>query len=123
MTDHNRLFSLRFSLAGKRATVTAWEGPMQGHHTRVDVEVKYDGAVIFPRGFTYVGIPGHASLDGIFARKCVLSLVGMKPGDTDREFFDSYSEAQLAFVKAHGEEISMVREMRYCDPDTGNLKN
>ena len=46
----------------------------------------------------------------------------MKPGDTDREYFASYTDEQIAFAEACGEMIDMARMDRYCDPETGEVK-
>lgn len=37
----------------------------------------------------------------------------MKPGDTDAEFFENYTEEQLDFVSTNSDEIAMLSESRY----------
>lgn len=64
-------------------------------------------------------MPAGTCLDGIEAKEGVLSLVAMKPGDTDEEYFADYTEEQLAFAKEYGEALSCEREARYCNPETG----
>jgi len=118
------LFTLRVPIFynGKTSTVVvhAFEGGCQApNHTRIDVEVRMNGKVIFPRGATWCGIPGNHSVDGIHAKELVLSLIAMKPGDTDPDYFKDYTEDQLEFVERYGEELNMARLDRYCDPETG----
>lgn len=40
----------------------------------------------------------------------LLSFLALKPGDTDREYFDDYTPAQLAFAEEHGESLSMMAD-------------
>ncbi len=39
--------------------------------------------------------------------------VALKPGDTDSEFFEGYTQAQLDVVTEHGESLAMVAYDRY----------
>ena len=120
------LFELRVKPHHDRPTiiVRAWETGFQSpNHTRLDIEVRQGGAVIFPRGSLWCGIPSHQSIDGIDAKECVLGLVSMRPGDTDSDYFDSYSTDQLAWANEFGEALSWEREARYCDPATGSVKS
>ena len=130
MNDHrsvnDELFRLRVRL-GRDVTlaVTAWEGKrMAPNHTRIDVRarlyfhngIKRTYADIFRRGDTWCGIPSHQTIDGKAARECVLSLLAMRPGDTDSEYFDSYTPEQLEFAGSYGEELGSVSEFRYGRP-------
>lgn len=90
-------------------------------HTRIDVEVRQAGNVVFPLGALYCGIPSGHSIDGKYAKETVLSLVGMKYGDTDYEYFRSYTASQIQWAEINGEMIDMVRQYRYCD-ENGNLR-
>ena len=116
--DRGFLFTLR---PMRGVTIRAFDGGPAGTHHRIDVEVRADGKLVFPRGATYCAVPGHTPIDGIDARETVLSLVAMKPGDTDEEYFASYTPEQLAFAVEHGEEIDTVRSERYCD-ENGNVR-
>ena len=95
--------------------------PYPSTHTRIDVEVKIGPDVIFARGDTWCGVAAHVPLDGIEARALVMSLVAMRPGDTDSDYFASYTPAQLEFAETYGEALGCVRESRYCD-ENGNVK-
>jgi hypothetical protein len=125
--DPSLLFTLHVRLSGGLAIIKAWEAPYSSQtystHTKLDCELRWHpkgapsgGETIFARGDTYCGIPGHHTLDGSAAKECVLSLFALKPGDTDSDYFEGYSNTQLEWVTAHGEELSMVAEDRYGAP-------
>jgi hypothetical protein len=114
--DPSFLFTLRFRLSGGTLTIKAWEGPSVGpYHTRIDVEASWGGFKLFPRGATYCGLPRFYSLDGANAKELVGSLLAMKPGDTDSEYFASYTPEQLAWAEQYSEELSCEVQARYCD--------
>ncbi|MCC6808570.1 MAG: hypothetical protein IT381_14185 [Deltaproteobacteria bacterium] len=82
------------------------------------VEVRQGGSVIFERGQLWTGSPVRGwrdGLDGHAARDAVLSLVAMAPGDTDPEFFESYSDEQRAWAVEHGQWLTLERERRYAE--------
>ena len=122
--SHDFLFEQRIRLGGKLCRIFAFDAnhtDRQTGHMRIDVEVWHGADCIFPRGATHCAVNQWTSIDGVGARELVLSLVAMKPGDTDSDYFDAYTPEQLAFADAYGEEIGMVREWRYCDKN-GNVK-
>lgn len=120
--DYSRLFQLRVKLRDGTAIMTAWEGGfMQPNHTRLDCELRWKpvgtgkrpAEIIFPRGATWCGIPGHQTIDGDDAKESVMSLFAMKPGDTDSDYFEVYTERQLEWVSTYGEELSCEAMGRY----------
>ncbi len=116
------LFTLRVRLSGGTAVIKAYDaGFRPPNHTRLDCELRWNGKIVFPVGATYCGIPGQYSIDGINAKECVMDLFCLKPGDTDSEYFESYTPEQLAWVEEHGEELSCERQARYCD-ENGNVR-
>jgi len=119
--DPNHLFTLRVKRFKEPSVVIyAFDGGGQRpNHTRIDVEVRQGGKVIFPRNALYCATPG--CIDDDSAKELVMSLVAMRPGDTDRDYFDSYTPAQREWAERNGEELSCEREARYCDGN-GNLK-
>lgn len=128
--DH--LFTLRLQLFRadlKRALVIvkAFDRPAPQDnrmgHSWIDIEVRHEGRVIFPRGSLYCAVNAWTSTDGVAARELVLSTVGMRPDDADREYFASYTPEQLAWAEEFGEAISCEREVRYCDPETGEVRS
>jgi hypothetical protein len=119
------LFTLRVRLSSGCATIHAFESPhnrLSGSQ-RIDVEVRHAGRTIFPRGLLYCGTPqsGGMSVDGARARELVLSLVAMKPGDTDDEYFADYTPEQLTWSQRFGEEVYLKLSFRYHDKN-GNMK-
>lgn len=119
------LFELRIPTSAGMVVVYAYESTRarsQHGHTYIDTVVRLNGDTVFKHGDTYCGIPAGTTIDGISAKEAVLSLIAMKPGDTDESYFEHYSAEQLAFAESLGEELSMIREWRYCD-DNGAVKD
>jgi hypothetical protein len=110
------LFVMRVRLSGGTAIIRVWDaGRQEPNHTRLDCELRWNGVAVFPRGAAWCGVAGQHSIDGNAARSLVLSLFAMRPGDTDAEYFDSYTPEQLAWATEHGEELSWESQARYCD--------
>lgn len=109
------LFTLRVRMNGEpMIVIRAWEmGFQHPNHTRLDVEVRQGSKIIFDKGSLYCGVSSMHSIDGDAAKELVMSLVAMRPGDTDREYFDSYTPEQLDWATAHGELLSMIADDRY----------
>lgn len=90
---------------------------------RLTCEVRHGGQVIFPYGQLSCAL--HGTSDGFKARELVLALVGMAPQDRSgvgEDYFADYSEEQRDWADANYEELGMVRDARYCDPETGSVK-
>ena len=107
------LFTLRVCVFASEplVVVNAFEGRNAGRggmgsHNRIDVEVRQGGRVVFPRGQLYCGLPTFKSIDGPDARELVLSLVAMRPGDTDADFFAHYTPEQLAWADRNADGVS-----------------
>lgn len=114
------LFEQRVKLPGGLMVVRAFEAPIsrQAHrfttgHTTIELELRFAGKLLWPRGSTTVGTPAHECVDGPEAKALALSLFELKPGDTDAEFFADYTPEQLAFVQANSDEIMMARWARF----------
>lgn len=115
----NKLFGLNLRLSnGKTYYVPVYERNIRTHNGGVAYSFnvlertrKNHHNIIFTN---MVGSfsPCHAC-DGDDAKRHVLSHLAMKPGDTDKEFFEDYSPEQLDFVNAYGEEITMLSWDRY----------
>jgi hypothetical protein len=126
MTNPNHAFTLRIRLFESEydrrlVTITAYDdlGWDSAGRVRLTVEVRHGGKVIFPRGQLTCAL--HGTSDGVKAKEFVMSLVAMRPGDTDDEYFAGYTEAQLAWATEYGEALSCEREFRYCD-ENGNVR-
>lgn len=104
------LFTLRVCVFASEplVVVNAFEGRgrVGGSHNQIEVEVRQGGRVVFPRGQLYCGLPTFKSIDGPDARELVLSLVAMRPGDTDAEYFADYTPEQLAWVDRNADGVS-----------------
>lgn len=117
--DPSFLFELHFNLSRPghpcNVTIRAWENQFGGSstHTRIDTEMRCNGRVIFAKGDTWCGVPGHHSVDGKEARELVASLFCLKPGDTDQDYFATYSTEQLDWVTSHAEELEIAKNDRY----------
>jgi hypothetical protein len=64
-----------------------------------------DGKVIF-EGADFACSPMHA-IDSDESVRALLGFLTLRPGDTDEEYFESYTQEQLAFADEHGETLSM----------------
>jgi len=46
--------------------------------------------------------------DGDETIAALLSFLSLRPGDTDDEYFDDYTEDQMEWAEMHGEELSWI---------------
>ena len=105
MQDTNRLFTILVKCPDKsNIVIHAFDANRTSRygHMRIDVQVNHHGKVIFPRGSLYCGVASQHAIDSKEAKRLVLELVAMQPGDTDREYFESYSDKQLAWCQTNG---------------------
>lgn len=128
MPSVNVAFTLRIKLYrpehDKRAiTIHAYDDLVpqwdSAGRIRLTCEVRHGGKVVFPKGQLTCAL--HGTSDGIKAKELIMSLVAMRPGDTDADYFAGYTPEQLAWVTEHGEALGAEREARYCDKD-GNVR-
>lgn len=128
----DKLFTLRVNTSQGLVVINAFNGHHTGRmgHQRIDIEVtlgkkingKFLKETIFARGDTCCAVNSYTAIDSYGAKELVMGAVGIKPGDTDDEYFDTYTPVQLKFAEELGEEIDCARQDRYCDPETGDLK-
>jgi hypothetical protein len=64
-----------------------------------------DGKVLF-EGDNFACSPMNA-IDSDDCVRDILAFLTLKPGDTDSEYFQNYTQAQLDFVNEHAETLSM----------------
>lgn len=88
--------------------------------TRLTVDVRHGGKVIFPKGQLTCAV--HGASDSKKAKELVMALVAMRPGDTDPGYFADYTHDQLEWANTYGEALGVEREYRYCDPETGSVR-
>lgn len=76
-----------------------------------------DGWVVF-EGDDFAGSPMHA-VDSDDTLRGLLSFLTLRPGDTDADYFQDYTPAQLAWTDGHAENLSMWAddEARWHMPD------
>lgn len=124
----DRLFSLRLALReGVRVEVRAFDMAQfdtetgkritsETHHAiTYEVVLFQNGGreVVWSPGQSWVGMPGHQTIDGRAAKEAILHAVSMKPGDTDEDFFADWTGAQRSFGETWGEEIGLISEERF----------
>lgn len=112
--DPNHVFTLRIPgahIGDKPITLDAFEVP--GRHNRthrgLEIEVRQNGKVIFPRGQLYYGIPNGYELDDDYSKAMAVELAAMKDGDTDEDYFTDakYTSEQLQWADHNGDELRM----------------
>ena len=74
--------------------------------TRLAYSFQDNGKVIF-EGEDFAGSPLHAD-DSDETIAALLRFLSLRPGDTDREYFDRYTPEQLAWAEQNGEELSLL---------------
>ena len=79
---------------------TDWRG-----QTVLAYELRLRDRVIFS-GDDFAGSPLHAD-DSDATVGALLGFLSLRPGDTDREYFDGYTADQLEFAEEHGEELGI----------------
>ncbi len=87
----------------------------QGHtHLSIVLEIRSGFGSIERFSFRrWVGIPGHQTIDGTYAKRACWNAIAMREGDTDPDYFEGYPAELLEIVNAHGEAISMAVMDRY----------
>ena len=78
-----------------------WRGQSRLAYTFCDA-----GKVIF-EGADFASSPLHAD-DSSQTVAALLSFLALRPGDTDREYFDRYTPEQLDWARANGEQLSLL---------------
>ena len=71
---------------------------------RLGYELKQDGVILF-EGEDF----GCSSINAVDSDACVsalMSFLTLRPGDTDAEYFGTYTESQLAFTREHAEALA-----------------
>jgi hypothetical protein len=70
-------------------------------------------------GEDFASNPLHA-IDSHETLSTLLKFLALKPGDTDREFFEDYTPEQLDFAQRYGEEVwSLAEEIAAAPEDEG----
>jgi hypothetical protein len=111
-----RVFSVRLKLSGGNVSITAYDpnlprGP-HGHYT-LRCALAFRGKCVFGEPYMTIGVPSHEAIDSDAAKESAVALFCLKPGDTDEGFFRDYSPEQLAWVTQYGEELDLVKYLRF----------
>ena len=102
---------------GSSFTLTMWD---TGHTTtehktliryRLTQRTGHKRTVIF-EGNDF-SVPQYTAIDSDKAVKALMGFLTLRPGDTDREYFDNYTKAQMEFVEEHAEDLAMEVFMRF----------
>lgn len=74
------------------------------------------------------GVPTGKVIDSLEVAASLLHFLSLRPGDTDADYFDDYTERQWQFVEEHAEDLSMLvseieeHRVRSCD-DCGLIQH
>ncbi len=66
-----------------------------------------DGDKVIFQGEDFAGSPMHPD-DSDETLAALLGFLALRPGDTDRDYFDSYTPEQLDWARANGEELGWL---------------
>ena len=78
-----------------------WRG-----QTRIAYRFVSPGGETVFRGADFSGSPLHAG-DSDESLRSLLGFLTLRPGDTDAEYFNRYTQAQMAFARGDAEELQM----------------
>lgn len=92
--------------AGPTFALTIWDTGRYDRRgqTVLGYRLNMDGALLF-QGEDFAGSPCHAD-DADETVAALMSFLTLRPGDTDRAHFDTYTPRQLAFCDHHAEALS-----------------
>lgn len=115
------LFELHFTLytSPSRVTIRAFEGDPNYYrpnssHTRIDVQMLWNGKEICKRGQTYCGLAGHHSIDGDAAKELATALFCDASYLEDDDGQSSEGDAAIVeWIFQHGESLSVAKLDRF----------
>jgi hypothetical protein len=64
------------------------------------VEFFREGKVLF---LFQIEVPRHVAIDSEAAASAAMGFICMRPGDTDKEYFDEYTDEQMSFAECEAE--------------------
>lgn len=88
---------------------------MKGNHHRMGYIFMQNKEVIF-EGDDF-GVSQYSSVDGDEALRSLMGFLTLRRGDTDADYFDSYSEDQLSWAEENAEELSLYGMDDMADED------
>lgn len=81
--------------------------------TDIAYRLTQDGKELFKGRQYRVGAGTCADSDD--SVRGLMGFLTLRPGDTDRDYFDDYTPEQMAFAKGDAEELGMIVRGRYGD--------
>jgi hypothetical protein len=92
---------------GPTFTLTTWDDV--GYDERGAVRLRYrltmrehGKSIVLFEGQDFCSSPGEAS-DSDASHACLMSFLTLRPGDTDPEYFENYTDAQRDYCAKHAE--------------------
>ncbi len=97
---------------GPTFTLTTWDDVGYDHRgavrLRYRLTMRENGkSVVLFEAADFCASPGEAS-DSDSAHAGLMSFLTLRPGDTDAEYFENYTDAQKAYCAAHAEYLSVT---------------
>jgi len=95
-----------WDVEGHRAVLQLWDTDLtdrQGKE-RLAYVLYFDGSIVF-EGDDFFCSPLH-SVDSDETVRSLMSFLTLRRGDTDAEYFESYTPEQIAFRDTHAESLS-----------------
>lgn len=81
----------------------------EGHalgRTKIFLKFWHNDAEIFSSpAFGWITVGAGVAIDSDRAVRDAIDWISLKPGDTDLEHFENYTEAQIEWVQAHSDEL------------------
>lgn len=107
-TGHDAFNSLRHVRLEGGFTLRTWDtNRTRGGKSMLGYELRDPvGSVLF-QGEDFGCSPLHA-IDSDDALRGILGFLTLRPGDTEREYFADYTEAQMDFATEHGEWLGFL---------------
>jgi hypothetical protein len=100
------LYSHSIELNGKALIVDLYYAGTKGSRVQLGYRVTHGNEAIFHNvGFSPSPMMCPDSEESVMA---LLGFLSCRPGDTDPEFFDVYTDRQLEWAEENGEELSLI---------------
>ena len=100
--------------SGPSFTLTVWDLYMPRHgKLRLGYRLASRGSVLFEGTDFEAGWGCTADSDEVV--RGIMGFLCLRPGDTDAEYFQHYTEEQLNFCNEHAEALGMEVEARFGD--------
>lgn len=102
----DRLRKVKLDAPGGNYILETWDGGPPSPFGKRYIGFRFynpQGTVIFgtPEGSAPLKLSPLHSIDSDESLRALLGFLTVKPGDTDREYFDNYTEEQMAFARSY----------------------